>query len=845
MSILGGIINAFDGTGDTVIVIPATSAAAYEPYYLLSQITTVDGSGSDLDADLLDGYHASYFGTAVQVTNLQNTDISLQNQINGIFAVGSRLVFRENFTGNGSSTSIVLTGALQNAGFSVGSWSAANILTALQVDITDLNGKPIYDSVVPIYRDRINVTSVDSLGNVTLNFAPLNGQQYSIWYWYQLQASNVLSYYYREDHVAAMEGDGVQMASSVDTDTTAYGNIVLRTTDNTVQKSLNRLDQYVYWLASISGSSTDASDTTLRSEMESITGSLQTQINSINVVAGSGIQVVESPVNTWTISTTISGGGSGFTPIEGVGINITPVGADYSFAVEDYIGKTEVASISGSLQNQINAITFPTSATFINDFDSRYINASGDTMTGNLVMSGASIQLDIALDNPTYQEGRIFYDNAEKALSYYTDINGVTVNVGQEHLIKVKNVNGSSLADGDVVYVFSADGNNVTVKKARADLAATSRATIGVVTQACADGESTYITRLGKVHGLNTNAYNEGDTIYLSHTVAGGWTTTLPPAPNRTVRIGYISKKSAGDGHILVDVHDGLSLTEVNDVWITSVANRDLLSYNSANSRWENTSVVAATSGALDSRYTLLSTTASISGNLQSQINLKQNEITLIAGSNVTITESPADTWTISATSSSSAAISGGVYQGIVTCDTTNASYRVTHPTIDLNYSFPTVSLIVPTSGSNLFVHGITNRTTTTFDVTLSEVPNVTGYYVSWHLPSANSAINTIPVVNLAITNIPSYTTTVSGSYNVSLSESVVYAEYDNTVTLPASPTTNESHWIVNIYTSDITIDGNGKNISLDGVLNATLTLTPDSSLHLHFNSSKDRWYVI
>jgi hypothetical protein len=753
MSILGGIINAFDGSGDTVIVIPATSAAAYEPYYLLSQIKTVDGSGSGLDADLLDGYHASHFGTASQIITLQNTDVSLQSQVNNLFAIGSRLVFRENFTGNGSATGFVLTGALQNAGFSVGSWSAANVLNALQVDITDFDGKPIYDSNIPIYRDRINATLVDSFGNVTLNFAPLAGQQFSIWYWYQLQAGNVLSYYYREDHVAEMEGDGVQMASQVDTDTTSWGNVVLRTTDNTVQKALNRLDLYVQSISA--GNSSN--DTTLRSEVAAISGSLQsqidsisvvgstyinvsesptntftvsytgtqpditraevaaisgglntrvtilenagyitssaltpytlttttasisgglnarlttvennyaakatpvagtyntvtvngqgivtagsnadyatnttvaaasgslqTQIDSINILPGSNITVVQSPSKTWTISSTVSGTGNGFTPIAGTGMAITaPTTASYEFSVTDYISATTVASISGSLQSQINAITVPTSATFLTDYDNRYVNVTGDVMTGNLTMSGASIQLDVALANPTYQEGRVFYDSVEKALSYYTDINGVTVNVGQEHLIKVKNVNGSPLADGDVVYVFSADGNNVTVKKARADLATTSRATIGVVTQACADNASTYITRLGKVHGLNTNAYNEGDTVYLSSTVDGGWTTTLPPAPARTVRIGYVTKKSAGDGHLLVDVHDGLSLTEVNDVWITSAANRDLLSYNSANSRWENTSVVAATSGALDSRYTLLSTTASISGDLQSQI---------------------------------------------------------------------------------------------------------------------------------------------------------------------------------------------------------------------------------
>ena len=48
---------------------------------------------------------------------------------------------------------------------------------------------------------------------------------------------------------------------------------------------------------------------------------------------------------------------------------------------------------------------------------------------------------------------------------------------------------------------------------------------------------------------------------------------------------------------------------------------------------------------------------AGISGDLQNQINSKQNNITLVAGGNVQITESPTDTWTISANISGGAGI--------------------------------------------------------------------------------------------------------------------------------------------------------------------------------------------
>ena len=47
-------------------------------------------------------------------------------------------------------------------------------------------------------------------------------------------------------------------------------------------------------------------------------------------------------------------GGSGFTPLEGEGITITPVGDDFEFSVDDYISGTEVVNMSSSLQSRIN-----------------------------------------------------------------------------------------------------------------------------------------------------------------------------------------------------------------------------------------------------------------------------------------------------------------------------------------------------------------------------------------------------------------------------------------------------------------------------------------------------------
>jgi hypothetical protein len=40
-----------------------------------------------------------------------------------------------------------------------------------------------------------------------------------------------------------------------------------------------------------------------------------------------------------------------------------------------------------------------------------------------------------------------------------------------------------------------------------------------------------------------------------------------------------------------------------------------------------------------------------------------------------------------------------------------------------------------------LYIQGVTNRTTTGFDVVLSDVPDTTGYAINWTLPLSGSAV--------------------------------------------------------------------------------------------------------
>lgn len=172
----------------------------------------------------------------------------------------------------------------------------------------------------------------------------------------------------------------------------------------------------------------------------------------------------------------------------------------------------------------------------------------------------------------------------------------VTLQVGQENVLLVKNDAGTPLVDGEVVYVSGAAGANLLVKRALADSDVTSASTIGIVTEPIAVNGQGFITTFGQVRGLNTNAFNEGDILYLSPIVPGAITNVKPVAPQHMVTVGYCTKKSAGNGEIFTKVDNGYEVDELHNVLITNpVQAGSLLIYDSTVGVWKNARLTAGT----------------------------------------------------------------------------------------------------------------------------------------------------------------------------------------------------------------------------------------------------------
>jgi hypothetical protein len=152
---------------------------------------------------------------------------------------------------------------------------------------------------------------------------------------------------------------------------------------------------------------------------------------------------------------------------------------------------------------------------------------------------------------PTYAEGRVFYDSTAHTLNYYNDNSQMSVNIGQEQIIRVRNQTGSDIPNGSVVYVNGATGNTPTISLAIATAFSTSDI-IGVTTTDVTNNGFGYVTVNGLVNGLDTSAFADGNPVFLSATTAGAFTATEPVAPNYSVQVGVIVRANPSVGTLLV-----------------------------------------------------------------------------------------------------------------------------------------------------------------------------------------------------------------------------------------------------------------------------------------------------
>ena len=161
---------------------------------------------------------------------------------------------------------------------------------------------------------------------------------------------------------------------------------------------------------------------------------------------------------------------------------------------------------------------------------------------------------------------------------------GSTTNV----LCQVRNTTGTTLTKGTAVYISGAIGQIPTVTKAIANSDSASSQTLGLMSADLANNTNGYVTVIGLITNINTNAFTDGDQLYLSPVTDGALTATKPVAPNHMVYVAVVEHKHLTQGKLFVKVQNGYELDEIHDVLITTPAAGHLLSRNTGNTLWEN-----------------------------------------------------------------------------------------------------------------------------------------------------------------------------------------------------------------------------------------------------------------
>ena len=208
---------------------------------------------------------------------------------------------------------------------------------------------------------------------------------------------------------------------------------------------------------------------------------------------------------------------------------------------------------------------------------------------------------------------------------------GVTLQIGSAESVETcMNLTGSAIAEGKMVYVSGSTGGILKVALADSGSDTTANATIGMVTQSggIAHGSSGYVAVRGKVRGINTNSFNEGDTLYL--TTSGGYSATKPTkttAPVHSGRIGYVAKKAgAGAGTIFVDPAIGSEMADLHDVASAAPSDGQVLRFVSSTNLYTPATLTYSDVGAQAAIINTLTIARQWTGSEQPQIDLPSND---------------------------------------------------------------------------------------------------------------------------------------------------------------------------------------------------------------------------
>ena len=182
------------------------------------------------------------------------------------------------------------------------------------------------------------------------------------------------------------------------------------------------------------------------------------------------------------------------------------------------------------------------------------------TITNNNITatSGLFDSLDMTplaeANYPAHQEGVVFYDVDNHTLSLYNDEADVTLQLGQEEFLRVRNNTGATITNGTAVLITGSHGNAAPTISGAIATSESASQIVGLATHDIEDSSFGYVTTYGIVRNVDTSHCAAGDEIFLSATDVGSGVNVSPTIPNYKVTIGHVIRSHGSNGSILVQI---------------------------------------------------------------------------------------------------------------------------------------------------------------------------------------------------------------------------------------------------------------------------------------------------
>ena len=208
---------------------------------------------------------------------------------------------------------------------------------------------------------------------------------------------------------------------------------------------------------------------------------------------------------------------------------------------------------SATVTNLANT-QFTASQATIDSADIGNLRTTGVLQTDSV--NATQLELLTGVTNvPAHKEGRLFYDDSNKTIGFYSDVSGLVHEVGIEEHQRVYNNTGSTIAKGKPVY-FSGNytGGAVDVPTvALADATDTAKYNAqGLTAVAIPNNSYGYIQTSGQLSGLDTSGLSAGQKVFVG-LGSGLLSNTTPLYPNYPICLGWCVSSNASTGVILLN----------------------------------------------------------------------------------------------------------------------------------------------------------------------------------------------------------------------------------------------------------------------------------------------------